>query len=1232
MIYQHNILHTQRMKWCFSIVSFVSIFAVSALVAQTDDFDDDENIYVLSPFEVDASGDIGYYAENTLAGSRLNTKISDLAASITVINIEQMEDTASVDINDILRYEANTEGSDTYTEGIQSLRNDGVVDTNAGFTHGANGQTQSHNTANRIRGIGRPGTTVNYYPALTGVPFDSYNTASVEIARGPNSLLFGMGNPAGIVNQSTATATIGQDFTKIKLRFDDRGSVRSSLSFNRGLLDDKLAVYISLLKDDREFIRKPSYDNTERAYAAITYKPLKGMTIRANIESYSNDNRRPNTLTPLDSVTEWRNGGMWGYNPSNGMLTNAAGDVKGPLSLSNKSPIMDDTRAWIASMPGYDASLWDADQLKYNGVNIYGGGALTNPDSALYTPGLALGNSSRPKFRMYDGGLTDYLMFNASRYRLGYGNAEKPEGNADYSILEEDIFANPVSAAAYNTGFSTSDFYSADYNGIGSYRYSAVTDKSIYDWTDVNTLAMNFGEKSNTTYNVELEQQILSDLTLSVGFFQQDFEEMTNYTVSQLNASTIYVDTNTHLADGSVNQMFGLPMMIGPADPDRFETTVLNKTYRAMLAYTPDFTGNDGWTKWLGRHQAVGLVSKYNTVSSLKRKRYYIEDSDEGVNQTVMLTRNPNDYADGSPTGWKLENRSVQRLWYLASPGDAQNGAVTQAADEWNNASYEGNMQYFNYESNSWEEQRYKTAYLDHSAHTGRAERDVESMSFGLTSFLWNDRLVTTMGWRKDDYRGRSTSNGIIYEQDRDENGELVVQDVKMSNQEKWVDGYYQTETVFNRWNRWDEVSGSTSTMGAVIRPFDKWDSISSEFLRSLGFSYNKSDNFNPPSSAQVDAFGKELPKPTGTGEDWGIQFSLMENKLFARINWYKASNENERTDPGSSMSRFNYNVDAELFRNWARTITLINMGYDPTVTESWDLTGELSPAEEDEVQAATEVIWGQPYDYYDNLPGAVYATRTAESEGMEIQIVYNPIPNWTIKFSGGKQKTVYSDVMHEFYEWSDYRSPALDAARGVDFLNDDSFVTYTTEGGTEVNLADFWGSYGYDSKVKIDLPDAHNAQEYYDNVVSPQVAIATDLEGQAAKGQRKYRGSIITNYAFVDGILEGASFGGSIRWEDRAVIGYYGRVNPATDSTDLTLADVNKPIYDKANTRYDVWAGYKFQFPFFDGVDARVRLNIVNVFEDGRLQTVAVNYDGSASAYRIIDPRQFILSMDLSF
>jgi len=57
----------------------------------------------------------GLLAENTLAGSRLNTISAISRASIRVVTKHQMEDTGSLDINDVFKYEASTEGSASYT-------------------------------------------------------------------------------------------------------------------------------------------------------------------------------------------------------------------------------------------------------------------------------------------------------------------------------------------------------------------------------------------------------------------------------------------------------------------------------------------------------------------------------------------------------------------------------------------------------------------------------------------------------------------------------------------------------------------------------------------------------------------------------------------------------------------------------------------------------------------------------------------------------------------------------------------------------------------------------------------------------------------------------------------------------------------------------------------------------------------------------------------------------------
>src|ERR1044071_5558995 len=92
----------------------------------------ENDILMLTPFQVDASKDKGYAAENPLAGSRLNSKLEDLAASITVVTKQQLVDTASVDVNDVFKYEAGTEGSATYTPVVTDRGT--AKDTTAGYT------------------------------------------------------------------------------------------------------------------------------------------------------------------------------------------------------------------------------------------------------------------------------------------------------------------------------------------------------------------------------------------------------------------------------------------------------------------------------------------------------------------------------------------------------------------------------------------------------------------------------------------------------------------------------------------------------------------------------------------------------------------------------------------------------------------------------------------------------------------------------------------------------------------------------------------------------------------------------------------------------------------------------------------------------------------------------------------------------------------------------------------
>src|SRR5207302_1611108 len=99
---------TPQLRRAAGLTALLGIFA-HAFAAETAK-PDEEKVVTLSPFEV-VSDNNGYYGANTMSGTRLNSKIEDLGASITVVTKQQMQDFALLDINDIFNYEAGTEGT-----------------------------------------------------------------------------------------------------------------------------------------------------------------------------------------------------------------------------------------------------------------------------------------------------------------------------------------------------------------------------------------------------------------------------------------------------------------------------------------------------------------------------------------------------------------------------------------------------------------------------------------------------------------------------------------------------------------------------------------------------------------------------------------------------------------------------------------------------------------------------------------------------------------------------------------------------------------------------------------------------------------------------------------------------------------------------------------------------------------------------------------------------------------
>src|SRR5580658_8354311 len=213
---------------------------------------------VLSPFVVDAAEDKGsYHAESTLAGTRVRTDLKDVASAISVVTAQFLQDTGAKNAEDLLVYTPSTE--------VAGLRGNF-----SGVAGSAVVQENTVDTSTRVRGLDSADNTRDYF--LTDIPWDSFDVGRVDLQRGPNSILFGTGSPAGIINVSTNGAAFNNSYN-VTNRVDEYGSLRDSVTLNQELIPGVLAIRLAALQDNEKFEQADAFENTTRYYGAFRFDP-----------------------------------------------------------------------------------------------------------------------------------------------------------------------------------------------------------------------------------------------------------------------------------------------------------------------------------------------------------------------------------------------------------------------------------------------------------------------------------------------------------------------------------------------------------------------------------------------------------------------------------------------------------------------------------------------------------------------------------------------------------------------------------------------------------------------------------------------------------------------------------------------------------------------------------------------------------------------------------------------
>ena len=498
----------------------------------------------LSPFEVTAS-DRGYYGTNTMSGTRLNSKIEDLAASITVITKEQMADFAILDINDLFMYEAGTEGTATYTD--FSFDRNGYPTDNSSL---------EPNSANRIRGVSNANIARGNFETSGRVPIDPIDIDAVELSRGPNANIFGLGNAGGTVNLVPASANLTRNTSQIQFRGDSFDGYRSSADFSRVLIKDKLAVRGSGVYQHTGYVRKPSGTDTIRWNGIFKYQPFKSTTLSASYSTFRTFGRMTNLTTPRDTLSAWRNAGSPTWNPATLRLNFNGVPSEQKYSIGTLPPYLINTTG-----TGKTNSLMLVDG---NGATLYWG----QPEG---TTTASPTGRNQTFFNVNTNSTVEYLM-----------GLPAPGLFNDLSLTDKKIY----------------DWSSINLAAMNYLNESTKTKNVRLDHFFLTTPRQT--------------------LALQLGYFEEDSNkhrrDLSGAPTSQRYVGALYVDVNEFLPDGTRNPHLLRPY-VGLWNPRSYIAPLDRRTYRAQLAYRLDLRNEKNGLRHLGLHQLSGYAEYKDNIS-----------------------------------------------------------------------------------------------------------------------------------------------------------------------------------------------------------------------------------------------------------------------------------------------------------------------------------------------------------------------------------------------------------------------------------------------------------------------------------------------------------------------------------------------------------------------------------------------------------------------------------------
>lgn len=917
--------------------------ATAEVAAATGSGPGGDSPLVLSPFEVVSDRDSGYQATSTLAGTRLNSDLKDVAAAISVVTKDFMEDLAANDLESLLTYTLGTE----------------VAGAGGNFSNsepGGGGEGVNFNSAlerivvgTRVRGLTSADTTRGFFP--TSIPVDGYNMERAEISRGPNAMLFGLGSPAGIINNGLLRASLRKNATKVKHQMGSYGTARYEFDHDQTLIREKLGVRFATMYDKTYYRIQPAFSEKKSSYLTASYRPFQNTAIRVSGEVGLQDQNRPQYRPPYDSTSYWWEVGRPSYNPATNTFTmlGTVGAVDPRVTPAGTSGLTTSVMGWAGSsnfalfysdpnsstpgIPGTGAQAMKtlSERVYRNATNtgwVTSSGLRMLNNSNHYLNRLTVGDPSNSYWKMPS--ITDPRIYDFYHYQLdGPNKYEWGDWRAFNAVVEQRFWQNRA--------------------GI----------ELVYDWQDVN-----FGAQSPLSY--------------------VDYN--------------IRLDLNSALTNGAPNPNFLRPFIGGYGSARRNGETA--ETQRATGYYDLDLTKKG--PKWLGL-----LLGHHRLSSSFTRGRSFSESLSGPAfagTPDYWLT----DTAGVPPVASAANNRRlVPQVRYIGDSVQALAGAAALrvqplAASQWPTELTSVRVLYHQppattattpnaYGLRDWGIISNPNKGMTYATSGSRRETTIDSTVF-VNQVRWLDsHVVGTIGWRRDVVKIANAGTLQL-----DPNTGLGPTD--------GTSYPLRTDASAGR-------AGKSFNWGAVGHaPRRLMERL--PWGTQFSLTFNQADNFRVAGQRE-NLYGEPIGPEQGQSREWGFRLSTFNGRFELRTTYYENDTLLNATPAfAASISNLVDSVGGVLDMNLTGVNDTSEQRLaGRAVWEAWQQSPEGARfLRVFRFQQVSPTDWSQ-----DRRANQVVGTTDVAAKGLEYDLIFNPLRNWRISFNVARQEAVRSNIGKEY-------------------------------------------------------------------------------------------------------------------------------------------------------------------------------------------------------------------------